>query len=394
MKEADTLSEYGYAVTVLYAYWNAWGTELDKELLSTKKWNAIRVGGDPVHQPVTYFISRLIYKAARLFTQKTGSMLFADIAIARSSFFLIREAKNHDADLYTGHNLGALPAIVKAAKKHNKLCAFDAEDFHRNEVTDDTYSMHVKLTTCIEDRYIPHLQYLTASSPLIREKYQQLYPQIKTGTILNTFSKNQGVKIPQAGTDGAVRLFWFSQTIGNNRGLEDVIGAMMILKGLPLELHLLGHLPNVPQTDRLMDLIAIAGIYERVFFYDPLPPDELADFASRFDIGLALEPGFCINNNLALSNKIFTYLQAGLSVIASDTPAQSLLLSEYPQIGALYKKGDHNELAQVLKRWLTDRQLLIASKNEAYQVGQTTLNWENEGSELLNLVKNTLGSIE
>lgn len=45
VKEADALVEAGYEVTVIYQYWNEWGTDLDKVLLPQKKWKTIRVGG-------------------------------------------------------------------------------------------------------------------------------------------------------------------------------------------------------------------------------------------------------------------------------------------------------------------------------------------------------------
>ena len=63
VKEADTLSAAGFDVTVLYAYWNEWGTRYDKELLAQKKWKAICIGGDPLASKVsTWFLSRLIFK--------------------------------------------------------------------------------------------------------------------------------------------------------------------------------------------------------------------------------------------------------------------------------------------------------------------------------------------
>jgi len=47
VKEADALTNAGYQVTVLYAYWNDWGTLYDEELLAGKNWKAIRASGAP-----------------------------------------------------------------------------------------------------------------------------------------------------------------------------------------------------------------------------------------------------------------------------------------------------------------------------------------------------------
>src|ERR1700744_2697587 len=131
VKEDDTLADVGYKVTVLYAYWNDWGTELDRALIPSKKWEIICIGGDPHQKKITYFFSRLIHKLAKTINQKTGGKILADLAIGRSGYFLIRAAKRYEADLYIGHNPGGLAATVQAAKANKNLCGFDAEDFHR-----------------------------------------------------------------------------------------------------------------------------------------------------------------------------------------------------------------------------------------------------------------------
>lgn len=387
VKEADTLADAGFEVTVLYAYWNDWGTRYDKALLPSRTWRAIRVGGAPGEKRFTYLISRLIYKASNLLIRLTGAMGFAPFAVARAGFFLIREAKKHPADIYIGHNLGALPAIVKAAGKYNKPCGFDAEDFHRSEVTDDLKSIVVKLTTYIEDKYIPRVQYLTASSPLIAEAYQQLYPQVQMAPILNVFPERR-VALSGSGGGERIKLFWFSQTISTNRGIEDIMRALQVLDKDNFELHLLGN--QSPHASDFIKQLTDCGI--NIKFYDPIPPDNLAAFTSQFDIGLALEPGFSTNNNLALSNKIFTYLQAGLAIIASDTAAQKTFIADNPELGKLYPIGNVDALAAIISGFYSDRKSLAFCKQAALSAGSQKYSWEIERIKFLNLVQNTLAS--
>src|SRR5439155_13695826 len=127
--------EKEFKVTVLYQYWNSWGTKLDEELLKTKKWQAIQVGGDPEKQKLQYNVSRVIHKVSRTIFKKTGLNAAAIGAIARSSYHLIKAAKKIKADIYIGHNLGALPAAIIAADCHKTKCGFDAEDYHRPEIS-------------------------------------------------------------------------------------------------------------------------------------------------------------------------------------------------------------------------------------------------------------------
>ncbi|MDB4919645.1 hypothetical protein [Mucilaginibacter sp.] len=390
VKEADALDAGGYEVTVLYAYWNAWGTDLDKKLLPHKQWRAVRTGGDPEQKRVTYFLSRIIHKFSLLVTKHTGIKYFTQLAIARSSYFLIRETKKHKADLYVGHNLGALPAVVKASQKHKKLCGFDAEDFHRYETSNSDNDSEVILKAFIEDKYIPQVNYLSASSAQITNAYHQLFPAKKPVTLLNVFPFNNEVKQPQLNTSHPIRLFWFSQVIGVSRGIEDVVKALHILKDDNFELHLLGYHSN--QTiDFIEQLNNGAG---KIFYHQPVTPGALVEFAAQFDIGLAMEPGFSVNNDFALSNKIFTYMQAGLAIVASDTTAQSALFDQYPSIGTTYHKADAQSLAGVLSGYNKNRNKLLESREASRLLAKNTLNWENESKKFLTLVRQTLNKAE
>ncbi len=108
----------------------------------------------------------------------------------------------------------------------------------------------------------------------------------------------------------------------------------------------------------------------------------------QYDIGLASETGFCFNNNSALSNKLFTYIQCGLAIAVSNTPAQSALINEYPLAGKIYNSA--GELADILTAYHQNREQLFQTKSEAFKIGQTILNWEKESEKFLALVNETL----
>jgi glycosyltransferase involved in cell wall biosynthesis len=244
----------------------------------------------------------------------------------------------------------------------------------------------VVLKTFIEDKYIPLASYLSASSKQIATAYQHLFPGKSPLTILNVFPFNNTIKRPQPNAHKPVKLFWFSQVIGINRGIEDVVKALHFLKEENFELHLLGY--HISQTidfiERLNNGVA------KIFYHHPVAHDKLTEFASQFDIGLALEPAFSINNDFALSNKIFTYLQAGLAIVASDTAAQSSLLAQHPAIGDTYQKGNSQALSDVLSAYGKNRDKLLKSREASWLLAKNTLNWENESEKFLKIVKQTI----
>lgn len=394
VKEADALSDSGHAVKVIYLYWNRWGRDLDEKLLERKKWKAICAGGDPDTGMLVYGFTRLVHKVAKILAKNIGFRYnLAEWAIGRGTCLLAKEAYRHPADIYIAHNLAALPVAVRAARKNHSKCGFDAEDFYRNDVSDDAGDFGVRLKKFIEDKYYSEADYITASSEDIANAYGQIFPLPKSQVILNVFPKNQ-VKIKDNSTDNKrLKLFWFSQSVGLSRGLQDIISAMKILEREDIEFHVLGDLDPQVETglNRFIKNLDFR-IPPSIVYHKPIDPDELVVFASQFDIGLATEPGFSTNNNIALSNKLFTYINAGLAIIVSDTTAQSRFLKKYPAIGKVYPKKDSDSLAKLIAVFIKNGDSLCAAKQASYLLGQNELNWENESKKFIRLIKETLNT--
>lgn len=311
----------------------------------------------------------------------------AEIAKGRTYPDLLKKAKSIKADLYIAHVHAALPAAVKAAKKNNARCGFDAEDFHRREADDNTNSFYFKISKYLDDKYLPTADYLTTASPLISREYEKLYPGLKNVAINNVFESDKRLKT-YPNNEQPIKLFWFSQTIGPGRGLEDVIQALTLLNDFPFELHLLGDAESSVKSDFLKRLNNQSG---KIHFYEPIPPDHIIPFANQFDIGLALEKNAPYNREICLTNKIFTYVQSGLAVIASDTEAQTALMNQYPSIGKVYHGSNVQSLAEILLYYHQNRDKLFETRSAALNTAHRQLNWESESQKFLTLVKQTIG---
>jgi hypothetical protein len=298
----------------------------------------------------------------------------------------LRKALQQNADLYIAHNLGALAPAVLAAEKTSGRSGFDLEDFYRYQLTDDEEDPRVWQVTAVEDNYIPRVDYLTGAGEPISQRYRQLFNCAVT-SIQNVFPKTPATLFNSLQAP-VLRICWFSQTIGSNRGLEDAIRAIG-LSGVPLEFHLLGEV-TPDYRNSLEQLQQASAPACRLFFHPTMAPEAIFPFCAQFDIGLAAEPGFSWNNRLALSNKLFTYIQCGLAVLVSATPAQEAFLQEYPEVGKLYH--DIEEHAAKLAAYHADRQLLAATRQAAFELGQSRLNWEQESPKFIHVIRATLNT--
>lgn len=392
IKEADALVTAGYEVIVIYQYWNDWATILDEELLASKTWKTIRVGGHPKTSKSIYWKSRILHKTFNSLAKKVGfNNQIAERSIGRCTLALGRKASLIPADLYIAHNLAALPAAVKAAGNNNSKCGFDAEDLHRYEMSNNENDYDVRLKKFIEEKYFPKVDYLTTSSQQIANFYSNLFPKLIFNLILNVFPKNLVYNRGFPSENKAIKLVWFSQHIGLSRGLQDVYFALKELESYNIEFHLLGSLSKEVNHELKALTSNLNFKYTpKIFYYEPIDSISLLKFINQFDVGLATEPAFSINNDLALSNKIFTYMQSGLAIVASDTLAQKQFLEQYPNIGMIYKKNNPKSLALAIKSYIESRELLLRHQNQAYKYANETLNWETEKEKFLIVVNETL----
>jgi len=305
---------------------------------------------------------------------------------------LERAAARLPADLYIAHNLGALPAAVNAARRWGAAVGFDAEDLHSGErAFGAPPSARDAVIEDLERRFLPQCDFVTAASDGISAAYAARYGIIPPTAIPNVFPLAQRPATHrQSGDGGPLTLYWFSQTTGPGRGLEDAVRAMGLLRDLDIELHLRGDWQGL-YRDELLARAGAAGVSpERIVSHPVAPPDEMVRAAAAFDAGLALEQPTCENRDVCLSNKIFTYLLAGNGIAATATRGQIPVMEEIGGAGFSYAPGDAEALARGLRVWWEDRAALRRARREAWEWGGRRFNWDTEKAVLVDVVERAL----
>jgi len=392
VKEADALVEAGHEVEVICAHWADWADDTDKEMLRSRRFTCTYVGGHSTGAIGRFAWTRLRYKVGRTLAPRLSLAMIRHWALCRVTPELTQAAMACKADLYIAHNLGALPAAVLAARRHHAKVGFDAEDFHSGMAErHSALSFEGRLIEQIERQYLPICDYVTAASPLIANAYKAKYGIVEPITILNVFPLSQRPReFRSSRNEGPLTLYWFSQTIGGDRGLEDVIKVMG--QGSGTSLHLRGSWQPGYQKQLLLFAKSVGVEPERVVSHSPGSPDEMVHLAASLDIGLALEQPDILNRDICLTNKIFTYLLAGNAILATGTQGQRPILQELAPAGYYYKPGKMDELAAILKQWKEDRTSLENARRLAWEWGTRKYNWDIEKSKFLDIVSGVLAN--
>ena len=394
VKEADALVRAGYEVHVVAARFAAWADAADREF-DGRPWSmeAVRFG-EVAPAPLRTALALRRRIAGALSDRLPDSVPLAVRSLHYVVPELARLASTRPADLYVAHNLAALPAAAAAARRNGARLGFDAEDYHRGELLDTPANARtLRVTRRVEEAFIPCCDYVTAASDGIAEAYAGALGIDRPTTILNVFplSEREVVVPPEdlaaEVPDGARSLHWFSQTIGAGRGLEDAVRA---LPALPDDVVLSLRGAWAAGYERVLRGEAERlGVDRRVRALPLCPPSEVVRRAAEHDVGLALELGETVNRDLCVTNKLFTYLLAGLPFVATDTTGQQAACERLPDATRLYTVGDVSGFVDAARALLDSP----SAQGAAAQAGAERYNWETEQDRLLAVVAGVLSPL-
>lgn len=385
VKEALTLSSEGFEVAVVHGSFSHWGAEHD-HAIGARLQTTLAVPFGPLQAPrATYLRQTLVRRTAQAVTEAgVTAMPFVEAAHSPVMADLGMAAASVRADLYIAHYVAALPAAARAAGRHGAVYAFDAEDFHLGDLPDTPeHAPENRIIRAIESRYLPGAAYLTAASPMIAEAYAETYGILLPTTVLNVFPKRNAPPgpTPRGTATPGPSLYWFSQTIGPGRGLETAIEAIARAQSRP-HLYLRG-MPAVSYMDQLCRFAAQAGVGEKLHFLDPASPDDLERLGAAYDLGYVGELAETRSRQIAITNKLFSYLMGGVPSLASDIPAHRRIAPNLGSAISLFQIGNAAALAAALDALLLDPTRLAAARAHAWQLGQQRYNWEFEASQFL-----------
>lgn len=120
------------------------------------------------------------------------------------------------------------------------------------------------------------------------------------------------------------------------------------------------------------------GVRERVHFVPSVPIEDLIPHTREADVGVSLLSDDCENHRLALPNKVFEYIAAGVPMVVSNLPELRALVERHG-VGRTCDPADPTDVARALEETLADTGALRERVEEA----ATELNWTREAGRLL-----------
>jgi hypothetical protein len=376
LKAADTLHDAGYQVKVISTSQTPWAASADRRLHARRGWRWQCIPYDRSTAPWRWFVTGVRSRLSRALARMpiaSRPMWVMGPAFSRVHAELVRAIVSERQDFVYGGTSGAIAAVTEASRRTGTPCGIDFEDFHCGEHTGDAAgSTRDGLAAIVMADAVRQASFVTVGSAAIARACEERFG-VAPITINNVFPLPASPGLERG--VGPLRLYWFSQTIGPGRGLEDIVAAVGRC-GIEAELHLRGRIIH-EYGDDLATLSRTTAPRLRLVQHQPRDPDEMVNACRGFDIGLAVEPGHTLNNALSLSNKALTYPLAGLAMAMTRTPGQRVLIDHLGEDAVSYAPGRFEDLAAGLERWHEDRSALRRAQEASWSAACTRWRWDH-----------------
>ncbi|MBA4287947.1 MAG: hypothetical protein C0439_03060 [Pseudomonas sp.] len=262
----------------------------------------------------------IIYKLASLLRYRNRGI--HDPLPFRSAF--VSEGARIPSDLVQVHDLPALEAGVELAASWGVPLVYDAHELYPEQKSFS--SAQRKICSEAESRLIKHADLVFAVNESIGEEMAHRYGIAKPVTLLNAIDPPADFE-PQADHDllrqklslsAQRRILLFQGGFAPHRNLEALIEAMAHVRTQDVDLVMMGF---GPFGELLKEKAARLKLLDRrIYFLPAVPQAELLQHSASADLGIIPYPHVDLNSYYCTPNKLFEFIQAGLPILANDSP--------------------------------------------------------------------------
>lgn len=228
--------------------------------------------------------------------------------------------------------------------------------------------------TRIERKTVPRFRLGYTVSESIAAEFSRRY-RVEYATIRNMPVLEE---LPVAST--GEKWILYQGAVNEARGFEQLIPAMKEVRG---RLVICG---DGNFMESLKALIRLHQVEEKVVLKGMMPPAELRAFSPGARVAVAVPENTGLNQYLALPNKFFDYIHAGLPQVTVNYPEYARLNGIY-RVAILLDELSPGRIAGALNNLLEDDVLHEELRRNCLRAREV-LNWQEEEKKLLAFYKN------
>lgn len=188
----------------------------------------------------------------------------------------------------------------------------------------------------------------------------------------------------EAGVDDATQLAVYSGAVSSARGLDTVIDALASAPDVHLAVVAVPY-PH-PMTPELERRAREYGVTDRLHFVPPVPSHEVPAYLSCADVAVSPIHGDSASYDMALPNKLFEFIHAGLPIATSNIAAMAAFVREHG-LGGVFRQRDASDCARVLVGVLASAERGEGPSRELLEELRRQYSWQTEELRLVEVYR-------
>jgi glycosyltransferase involved in cell wall biosynthesis len=286
---------------------------------------------------------------------------------------MAREALATPVEIYHASDLYVLPALAAAARRHGGRLVYDSREIYPHVAGTAGKPWARALWSAVERRQIGRADVVFTVNASIAHYLAERYG-IPEPVLLHNVPPRRTVERTDYlrrhfSISPETRIVLYQGVVQSDRGHAALIEAMRSVHGAALVI-----LGDGPVLARLKT--SASGLRDRVYFHPSIPPSELLSATSSADLGVSLLEDTCLNHRLALPNKLFEYLMAGVPVMVSDLPELGGVVRRF-DVGCTVDAASPPDIAAGLQAALDDETLRARWQSNAPRA-LDAFSWERD----------------
>lgn len=313
-------------------------------------------------------LSKRSYNTKRLrFYFEAGKLFYLAYAVKMFFFLLFKKV-----DILWANDMDTLLPNFLVAKLRGKKLVYDSHEYW-TEVPELIARPKIRaIWLWLEKRLFPKVDIAITVNQSIAEIYSQKYG-IDVEVIRNLPISRDAIK---SNYQNQQRLI-YQGALNIGRGIELMMDSLEFLPEYSLEIAGYGsHEQEIRAHATRLQWSS------RIHFKGFLQPNELKNLTANSSLGLSLEEDLGGSYHLALPNKLFDYVQAGIPILVSDLPEMRTVTEKYG-LGEVLLADERipKALANKIKS-ICENTLLYNELASNCREAASLLNWESEQKKL------------
>jgi len=286
-------------------------------------------------------------------------------------------------DLIYANDLDTLIPCFVAAKIKNSKLIYDTHELF-TEVPELTSRPRVqKIWLKIESAIFPKLKHVITVNDSIAQIYSQKYriPITAVRNVPEYHKLETDLKTREQFKLSNDDFILIIQGSGLNidRGVEEAVLAMKDCEGCILLI--VGDGDVIPKAK---EIVTRNKLDQKVKFISRRPYEELMKITRIADMGLLLDKNSSLNQELALPNKLFDYIHAGIPILSSALPEIKKIIKKY-DVGIFLSKTEPKIIQETILSYKANYKLRNQHK-ENCKLAAEKENWDIEQQKLIDVI--------